>query len=1533
MGLCARCLLGLAISASQEVSSEAPTLPEVPISSEAPTVGISSADFSAGEVRADRYQIRSLLGRGGMGEVWRAYDLKLRVDVALKALLPELVEDEQALASLRQEVRSAREVISPNVCRVFDLEEMDGRELVSMEYIDGTTLLEILQNRGPLDLGEAREIAAQFLAGLEAIHAAGLVHRDLKPENIMVTRSGRVVVMDFGIAKGLAEGSSGAIAGTPAYMAPEHARGGAVDARSDVFAAGVVLAEMIAPDGVGDLAARQSVWEGAQHDPPDLPESPWLPVLRQALAKNPDRRYAGASSLVRALEEVALRVEGAEDVHPYPGLAAFTAEDAEYFFGRELEVEEMWKKLRRPHLTALIGPSGAGKSSFLRAGLLSVMPAGWRAVVCAPSNRPFMALASALANELEGDTEAVQQLLQFDSSDIAVSVISSWRRQHEQALVVVDQFEELFTQNPSEVQARFSEFLSRLVLEADTHVLLSMRDDFLFYCSGQSALAPIFSEMTPLRPPSGAALRRAVVQPALKCGYRFEDEELVEEILSEVEDERGALPMLAFAASRLWEQRDREEGLLTRQAYEAIGGVGGALAQHAEATLERIGGERVPIVRELFRNLVTAQGTRAARDREELLSVFGADDSLGIRVGEGLAPSRDDVGASLAGAREGASPSPTPEREAAKTVLNTLIDARLLTSYEVPATEEEDASHHRIEIVHESLLTAWPRLVRWQTQDADSAQLRDQLRQAAKIWEERGRLEDLLWLGTSFKEYRLWRERYEGGLSTVEEAFGEAMTRHAERRRRWRRMAIASSFVVLLVVLGIIGGLWRRSVAEAQRAEAANLLSQAQVRLEDHPSAAIAYAVASLERSDNQEVRHLILDALWRGPAEIRLPTSSPYSLDFSPDGRWLATADPDEGVKLWPSNGGQPMALETKETYGEGRISPKGDLIAFTQSVNEIGLWSFPSGRFLRSIALGGSSTQNFWFSHDGKRLIASTELGVKESKLEVLVRSWPVEGGEPDLVARLEVSRESVGTYFGVDPTETRVAWVEGSTLNMRPLAPTSQDAASVVSLDHDRALSMAVFDDEGRQLATADAVGTIRVWSLESDPPELNRTLRGAAYVNPWSVRFDSSGSMIGTSDRHLWDLTGAPDARPLWLRRAAGAIEGEQEEGGYGVAFHPESRWLATGHSYSVSLWPLARPYPQVIPGHEQYVDDVEFTPDGKRIVSTSGDGSVRVWPLDDSSNERSRVLYQGAGQWDAPRRLTIAADGSFVAIGTYTGQVWLLPLDGGQVRELTGFSDLIMAVAVAPGARSVAAGSGMYVQEEAIVRVWDLDTGETQILDAGDGRRVQQLEFTNDGSLWTTSGSLLRRWDLAGEEPRQVEEIELSGQESATGYVRDLSSGDRQALFGGSRRGSGRLWIHDLDAGSSRELSSHGNLIARAGFDSTRGIVVTADKLGAVRVGSVQGGEPHLLLGHEGEVNDVAISPDGKWIASGADDMLIYLWPMPDLSQPPLHTLPREELLAKLRSLTNLRVVEDSDSPSGWKLEVGPFPGWEEVPTW
>jgi WD40 repeat protein len=721
--------------------------------------------------------------------------------------------------------------------------------------------------------------------------------------------------------------------------------------------------------------------------------------------------------------------------------------------------------------------------------------------------------------------------------------------------------------------------------------------------------------------------------------------------------------------------------------------------------------------------------------------------------------------------------------------------------------------------------------------------------------------------------------------------------------------------------MAIIGGFWRRSLAETRRAEAANLFSLAQLRLEDHPTGAIAYAIASLERSDNPDVRLLALDALWRGPTELRLPSGSPFMVDFSPDGRWLLTATMGDGAMLWPSDGGPPTALEFRKTFAEAMFSSYDDLIGcYLHGMPELGLWSFPDGRFLRSLEVGGTWNQLFWFSRDGRRLITSTE-NLKGDRNEILIRSWPLEGGDPDLLARIEVGAESKWTFAGVDPTESLVAWVDGSRFNIEPLASAGAGSAPTVSLEHDDALGMAVFDDTGRQLATSDTSGRISVWSLETDPPELTRTFEGIGVQYPRSLRFDPSGTMLGSAFGYLGDLTAPPGVEPQPLRRPSGAIESDQGAFGVGVAFHPESTWIATGRARSVSLWPLARAYPKVIRVHGEPGGWVDFTPDGERLVFTSGDGSVRVLALDGGPDQRSRVLYTAEGALDHPLRPALAPDGSFVAFGT-TGSVWVVPLDGGPSRELTGFTDIVQYVAVDPRSRLVAGGAGFNIREEGFVRVWDLESGETRILDAGDGQ-IEYLEFTAEGDLVVDGGCCIRRWDLRGPEPRIVDEFNPSGPFG----LRGQRAGGDEVLFV-----QDRLLIHDFKEGASRELSSHGKFVWWAKLDPTGEIVVSADRKGVVRVGPVSGEEPHLLLGHESLVQGVAFSPDGRWIATSGDGT-IRIWPTPDLSKPLLHTLPREELLAKLKTLTNLRVVEAPDSPTGWKLEIGPFPGWETVPTW
>ena len=256
--------------------------------------------FSPGTPLGDRYRIVGLLGRGGMGEVYRADDLHLGQPVALKFLPADVERDPLRLERFVAEVRTARQTSHPNLCRVYDLGEYDGRRFLSMEYIDGEDLRSLLRRIGRLPEDKGLQIARQLCAGLAAMHDRGVLHRDLKPANVMIDGDGRVRLTDFGLAAASADVNGGEVAGTPAYMAPEQLSGGALTPQSDVYALGLVLFELFTGDRVhkGDRLAdvRQvSKTSGALLDPAIGR------VIERCLDPDPKKRPASAIAVAAAL--------------------------------------------------------------------------------------------------------------------------------------------------------------------------------------------------------------------------------------------------------------------------------------------------------------------------------------------------------------------------------------------------------------------------------------------------------------------------------------------------------------------------------------------------------------------------------------------------------------------------------------------------------------------------------------------------------------------------------------------------------------------------------------------------------------------------------------------------------------------------------------------------------------------------------------------------------------------------------------------------------------------------------------------------------------------------------------------------------------------------------------------------------------------------------------------------------------------------------------------------------------------------------
>jgi len=290
--------------------------------------------------------------------------------------------------------------------------------------------------------------------------------------------------------------------------------------------------------------------------------------------------------------------------------------------------------------------------------------------------------------------------------------------------------------------------------------VLSIRSDFLDrVAEDQAFVAELTQGLFFLGPPNRGSLRDAIVQPAHLAGYRFELDATVEDMLDHLETTPGALPLLQFAASKLWENRDHARRLLTHQSYAAMGGVTGALASHADHVVQEIGMHKQALLRAILLRLVTPERTRAIVPMDELRE-------LSREVGE------------------------------VQNLVDHMVDARLLVVQNL-----EGGKGSTVEIVHESLIANWPTLRRWLDETQEDSALVDQLRVAARQWHAKGRSPDLLWRGDTAAEAMKFRRRYKGPLSETERAFLDEVIRYENALQRRRRAAVVGGFVGLGVIV------------------------------------------------------------------------------------------------------------------------------------------------------------------------------------------------------------------------------------------------------------------------------------------------------------------------------------------------------------------------------------------------------------------------------------------------------------------------------------------------------------------------------------------------------------------------------------------------------------------------------------------------------------------------------------------------------------------------------------------------------------
>ncbi|HWM85393.1 MAG TPA: serine/threonine-protein kinase, partial [Kofleriaceae bacterium] len=592
---------------------------------------------------------------------------------------------------------------------------------------------------------------------------------------------------------------SGVVLGTPRYMAPESWRGEPATARSDLYSFGVLLYELctgVPPYPQEDAKALE---EAVLRGPPVPPIGEVVPgaepelvaLINDCLERDPARRPESADEVTHRIERLLTGAPAVPEGNPYPGLAPFEAAHRSVFYGRGADVSALVDRLRSESLVVVAGDSGIGKSSLCRAGVIPAIEAGaladgrsWRGRTMVVGRDVVGALREALdLDELPADPSPgeLRKALGLDPAG--------------GLLLFIDQFEEIVTLNDAARAGKAARLMATLAEGVPgLKLLIAVRGDFLTRVASLPDLGPHLTRSLHLLRVLGAAdARQAVVGPARAKGIRFESDAMVQQLTDSIDDSPGALPLLQFALAELWQRRDVDRAIIPETALVQVGGVAGGLARHADSVVTALGPSERAAARRILLGLVTAEGTRASRERLELAA---ADDRVGAAA------------------------------------LEALVRGRLIVA------RDDAAGAPLYTLAHESLLEAWDTLRGWLDDAAGQRGLRTRLGAAADEWHRLDRRRDLLWSRAQVAEA--------DGLDELTERDRRflAASRRALRVRRAVRVALVASIPIL------VAATWLGFRLNAQASRDAAVAGHLATATEQLSVAEEASRVATAERQE-----------------------------------------------------------------------------------------------------------------------------------------------------------------------------------------------------------------------------------------------------------------------------------------------------------------------------------------------------------------------------------------------------------------------------------------------------------------------------------------------------------------------------------------------------------------------------------------------------------------------------------------------------------------------------------------------------------
>jgi WD40 repeat protein/DNA-binding XRE family transcriptional regulator len=1462
------------------------------------------------------YQVHEQIGAGGFGTVYRATQPGVNREVAIKLIAPEFANHADFVRRFEAEAQLVARLEHPFIVPLYDYWRDPSGAYLVMRYLRGGSVQAALT--APWSLERCSHLLADIGPALAFAHRQGVIHRDLKPANLLLDTEGRAYLADFGIARELHRAQPddhtqpAVLIGSPAYLAPEQFTDAPLTPATDIYGLGLVLYVLLAgAPPYHSVAPAERLAQRLNGPLPlladlrsDLPAAVDA-VLQRATARSPADRYQtvealladwqriGAATAFEALGSVERApVEQREPAtNPYKGLRAFGEGEAADFFGREALTRRLIERLAGDsaegegaapdppaagRFLAVVGPSGSGKSSVVRAGLLPALRNGalpgseqWFYAELLPGSRPLEELEAALLRVAVNPPDQLLSQLQEDERGLARAVKRVLPADPSVELVlVIDQFEEIFTLLESEA-ARTHLLASLTAAVCDPRsrlrLIVTLRADFY----DRPLLYPGFADLLPpgvelVLPLSAAELRRAIVGPAERAGVSVEAD-LVAEMIRDVGEQPGALPLLQYALTELY--ADQHGAGLTVAAYRAGGGVAGALARRADLLYTSLDTDAQAAARQIFLRLIT--------------------------LGEGVEDTRRRVRLSeLSNAGQPVDP--------AHPVLTRYGSYRLLTFDRDLLTREPT-----VEVAHEALIRSWSRLREWLATGRDALRVQRRLSATAAEWANAGHDPSFLATGSRLILFAGLATSADLTLNADERAFVEASQAaaaqaeqiEAERRKRellaaqqlaaaeaaraaqqqaaaarLRRRAygLAGALTAALVLAGVAFYFSITAGRNAQAAEAARQLaisrelSAAAVNnLTVDPERSILLALEALNAAETRQAGDALHQAMMASRLQQVLPVETidpPFFVNvlFSPDSALAAAAGfnftepltttvfdaatgavryriPGFMMSLdWPA--GRTLITEHppaeyltftvwETTATEARpvrevtlpvrfadvfwydVLLEHELVAVSQRNSPVIVYSLSDGREVFVTAASGAQLNNPVFSPDGAYLAAVTA--------DLAVKVW-------------QRSTDAAGNSTFVPAYNTDKYPLRGLTTEINILR----------------------FSPDGTHLAAPAFDGTVLVWDL-SYADTLSEAALAAAQIDP-RLRFTLHGH---TNDVNF----------------AAWSADGQ--------------RLASASRDRKVIIWDMRNGAQlMTLAGHSDAVHQVRFSADGTRLISGGADNSARIWDITTAAEVRgfSVAPPTTTNYWQP---MALSRDGRRIIAGNPETTAAVSIFDtatGAPVVTLDTADDRTGGVALsADGSIAATASAGQPGQERGAapaVAVWDVAAGK-QIARFPNqaGFFLVALSPAGDQVAAGDFDGTIHLWDIADGRERVLAPPDASAESWAIVFSPDGERIAASAVGAGSDAASIEIW-DTSDGTHVLHLDAHASRIFSLAFDQDGDRLASVSRDGTAKIWDLTSGALlQTMTGHTSTVMGVAWSPDDARIATAALDSTIRLW--------------------------------------------------------